>query len=142
MVTLLLILYPVSSVQLAKSNHFINSSYPFKGLVEDEREAATVAAPQKMMPKMPPGINVRRRTGPNTQAAAAAAAVAVGPAPAKRPKQQAAEPAVPRKQPQSAAAQGCNSMDIWELQVILLSFGGHFLVIFLPYFGHFLAIFG
>ena len=94
------------------THHLINFDYPFKGLVEDEREAATVAAPQKMMPKMPPGINVRRRTGPTTQAAAAAAAVAVGPAPAKRPKQQAAEPAVPRKQPQSAAAQGCNSMDI------------------------------
>ena len=50
-------------------------------------------------------------------------AVAVGPAPAKRPKQQVAEPAVPRKQPQSAAAQGCNSMDIWELQVNRLGFG-------------------
>lgn len=89
------------------THHFINFDCSFKGLVEDEREAATVAAPQKMMPKMPPGINVRRRTGPTTPAAAAAvavAAVAVGPAPAKRPKQQA-EPAVPRKQPQSAAAQ-------------------------------------
>ena len=93
----------------------------FQGLVEDEREAAAVAAPQKMMPKMPPGINVRRRTGPTAPQAAVpappavAAAVAVGPAPAKRPKQQAEPPpAIPRKQPQSAAAQGRYSIGILD----------------------------
>ena len=86
--------------------------------MEDEREEAAVAAPQKMMPKMPPGINVRRRTGPTAPQAAVpappavAAAVAVGPAPAKRPKQQAEPPAIPRKQPQSAAAQGSYSIGI------------------------------
>ena len=97
----------------------------FQGLVEDEREAAAVAAPQKMMPKMPPGINVRRRTGPTAPQAAVgpappavAAAVAVGPAPAKRPKQQAEPPAIPRKQPQSAAAQGCYSICILVFRIV------------------------
>ena len=78
-----------------------------------------MAAPQKMMPKMPPGINVRRRTGPTAPSPAAAAAVAVGPAPAKRPKQQAEPPpAIPRKQPQSAAAQGRYSICILVFRIV------------------------